>query len=93
MSQNSISPESICLQHMNHLFQNKKEHQTSDDLTIKQTDSCPLSSNSGYVRLGKVDPIVSVHETGMIPKLKHEQSRAASEAGIIPMCGMRICCI
>jgi hypothetical protein len=77
---------------MNHLFQNnKKEHQTSDDLTIKQTDSCPLSSNSGYVRLGKVDPIVSVHETGMIPKLKHEQSRAASEAGIIPMCGMRIC--
>jgi hypothetical protein len=74
------------------LFQkNKKEHQTSDDQTIKQTDSCPLSSNSGHVRLGKVDPLGGVHETGMIPKLKHEQSRAASGAGIIPMGGMRIC--
>jgi hypothetical protein len=53
-----ISLELICLQHTNHFFQNnKREHQTSDDLTIKQTDSCPLSSNSGYVRLRKVDPL------------------------------------
>jgi hypothetical protein len=60
-----ISPESICLQHTNHLFQNnQKEHQTSDDLTIKQPESCPLPSNSGYVRLGKVDPIGACTKLG-----------------------------